>query len=364
MDFRSTTHLILIALSAFLYGCKLSNGPQQPVGLAPNGESWPNSSEYSFGTEQTPYQQIDLQEDSTNIATRTSLFLPIANAAPHTAGVVVYIHGAGNTELAKADAMIRHLTRQGRIVVFPRYCALICLDFADQIDTAKAAVKFALAYLEHADLDYQLYKSGTGLTDIVLVTHSMGSLVAAQVADDLIATDTANPKAMVFHDAAGLKLLRDWNALHCSAKPDCDPALYDPQGKTTHLTNDMITVLLAAEETIADPNGRITIAELWNHIPDHHTLGKQAYVVPSYSDDTIKLISDHDGSLSHEKIDAIDWWGYWLVTSAVVNYAFEGTHRDFFHGVNNLGLQSGGYLRDEQWIELPPKYDYPNPTRP
>ncbi len=97
-------------------------------------------------------------------------------AAPGKYPVVVFLHGWAATEPLFYMAWIRHLVREGNIVVYPRYQNLLDLSSEKFTDNAASAVKDALKKLE-GEYDGRFY----------FVGHSAGGLIAVNLAarDDI-----------------------------------------------------------------------------------------------------------------------------------------------------------------------------------
>jgi hypothetical protein len=309
-------------------------GEAQPTSLA-----FPNNSSYVYASESEPYTQYFYPEGS-GITDDYYIFEPRDGAETITsAPVVALIHGYGMEGPTTLDELIRHLTRSGITVIWPVYLNTGLfgngLNFKDWVSKSHQAMERAFGKLATSG-HVPVQTDANGRKKFAIVAHSIGTYVAAFVADKAAASGGAVPAplTMILTDPAGYDVKR-YIGLNMSQTWHIDP------------TTEM--VLLSAQDTLLDDQGRLathtqyTVQDLLTELPIDCS-NKSAWVVASDSEQGTSLVSGHLGIQSSHPtnttvaFDAIDWWGYWPPISAHLKYAFWGTYDSFRH---NGGLYAG-----------------------
>jgi hypothetical protein len=316
----------------------------------------PNHDRYLYGTDARPYaMSFDAGADPRAVDD-LHVFEPTRGRLPiRAAPVVVIFHGYGMEAPATVEALIRFLTRRGMTVLYPAYLDLRPggnpADFADWVARSHDAIARGLALLEEPG-HVAPVRDRHGVARVAFVAHSIGSYVAVFVAER--AADEGGlpaPRLIVMADPAG----HDFAArvgIDMDQRWDLDPA--------TEL------VILSAESTLVESNARGAVEDFLGYLPIS-CRHRSAWVVPHDAEQGVTLVSDHVGFLgSHPtdarvRLDAVDWWGYWLHVSAHLEHAFHGTYGVYRHGggvFNGLWLDAatGHPLRFAAWKRPHPSY--------
>jgi len=154
--------------------------------------------------------------------------------------------------------------------------------------------------------------------ELALVGFSMSTTVGSHVAN-LAPTDPQipTPKVLVLHEPAGYKrgMWIWWLKTHLPLEP----------GDLDDIDPDTRLVLLIAEQHNEDEApGELphTPAKIWNATPQIAADNRIAWTIPDLDDGPTVIPSDHLGTQTHEQVNGIDWYGYWLPTTAAIGNLF------------------------------------------
>ncbi len=119
------------------------------------------------------------------------LFMP-KNPQPDTAHVLVFLHGYGGYNPMIYGKWLKHLTKQGNIVIYPRYQKNLRVPRPNKfgINVAKA-IQDAKIELESRENIVALWD------DLTFVGHSYGGVVSADLAANYVVYDIPQPKAIM-----------------------------------------------------------------------------------------------------------------------------------------------------------------------
>ena len=246
------------------------------------------------------------------------LFEP-AQPAPKQAPVVVFLHGWLAVNPGVYGAWIEHLTRSGRIVVYPRYHGDWTTHPSEFLPNASSAVRDALDVLRLAPGHVRPDRER-----MALIGHSAGANLAVMMAASASENGLPRPKAVVAIFPGEVRPIRS-------------PGAGSIPGET-------ILVVAAGENDwiVGDGRARQVFAEA-TAIPAN----RKKYIF--YRTDTsgpISLIADHvsptaalarldsgEGPLrsfqmNHAGLDILDRYGFWRMADLTLAAAFLGRTLD------------------------------------
>jgi acetyl esterase/lipase len=246
------------------------------------------------------------------------LFEP-AEPTPERAPVVVFHHGWLATNPGIYGAWVEHLTRSGRIVIFPRYQTDWSTRPADFLPNALTAVRDAFDVLRAACGHVR-----PDLEQFAIIGHSAGGNLSAMMA--AVAKDQGLPPAK-----AVISLLPG------EVRPIRQPSLAEIPPQTL-----LVVVAVEQDWVVGDGRARQIFAEA-TAVPS----ARKKYVF--YRTDRegpIPLVADHlapTGALarldtgegpmhgfqiSHADVDILDRYGFWRLADLTLNAAFAGLTLD------------------------------------
>ncbi len=250
--------------------------------------------------------------------------------APTSAPVLLYLHGWAADKPDIYENMLVHFARKGITVVYPKFGGLF--NFGSYEANAKSAYVAALDRLQNGT------HVSPDLSRTAFAAHSLGAHIALRMANSAATETYPAPLGLVLHEAAGFD-----TAANASLSLDDLSSI----GAHTHL------VLITQESWESDPNNVGTVTRAWNNTTQIPSQQKNLIAVQSDSYGNPDLVSDHLGVQSGNcgwfctrPLDAIDWWGYWRPTEALVNHMFYGTDAGYVLGdgpsVRDMGQWSDG----------------------
>jgi dienelactone hydrolase len=220
-------------------------------------------------------------------ATQCWIYEP-SEPKPKRAPVVIFMHGYSAGEPDPYAAWIRHLVRQGCVVLYPRYQADLFtppVQYAPNTVTAIRAALKILALPGHVRPD---------LSRVAIVGHSAGGIGALTYTLNAASEQLPIPKAvMVVHPGQGLK-----NGLQIIPLDDYSKLPADLQ----------LVILVGEDDTFVGRESALRIWKLTGQISDRAFL-----TIPSDSHGDPALISHHLAPLAANdaRTNALDWFAYW-----------------------------------------------------
>ncbi len=292
-------------------------------------------------------------------ATAYWIFEPVA-PSPHTAPVIVFLHGWGGTNPVLHGAWIDHLVMRGNVVVFPVYQTSVQSETKQALKNTMLAIRDAYRYMntyKYVRYDWDRY---------AIIGHSAGGVLAAQLA--ALATQ------------AQLPLPRAVMAIHPSRGQD----IRHPLPRISLRSISSLTLLLIAvgqdDQTAGDREGRA----LFLQTPQIPAVNKNFVMVISDFHGTPPLVANHIAPvaprrgaalllaqqetsspqsitdllrLKGNRVDALHYYGYWKLADALCDAAFSGRNREYVLGNTSqlrfMGMWSDGTPVNELEVGLP-----------
>lgn len=233
---------------------------------------------------------------------------------PTRAPVVVFLHGWSATNPSLYGAWIKHLVRRGNVVIYPRYQDGLGVRPGEFVSNAVAAIRQAceLMALEHAiQMD---------LERVAFIGHSMGAVMAANMAQDIERLQLPVPRALFL------------------AEPAFEPLLNDYQ----QIARDTLILVTVGADVKRDATAQRILMNS-TQVP---ATNKNFVALPSDSHGTPPLVSDHFAPCAFEPLaerftsfkindwgdrsrNALDYYGYWKLCDGLLDAAFFGRNRQY-----------------------------------
>ncbi|MCB0643768.1 MAG: alpha/beta fold hydrolase [Phaeodactylibacter sp.] len=265
------------------------------------------------------------------------LFTP-ADPVPETAPVVVFMHGYGGYNPMIYGKWIKHLVRQGNIVIYPRYQRnMISPKPDDFADNAAQGLRDALAYLKQdttirADMSVLPY-----------VGHSYGGVISSELA--IYADSVGLPPASVVMMCSPGTSWMDGGRLESYAGMPENLLLLGVVSQDDEVTADEFAIKVFNEAVHVEKR------RLLRQYADHHgTPGLTAGHNLTYSVD-LDLDAGFRNYTSRRALristlDPMDYNGYWKWFDALLDCSRSGEHCDWVYGdhpeVTSLGNWTDG----------------------
>lgn len=225
--------------------------------------------------------------------------------APTILPLVVFLHGYSfNANLNTPSgylSWINHIARQGNVVVFPKYQNSFDLNSSNWTPNAIASVKDALSKPWPSI-------AADPAPGMLLVAHSAGGLVAANMANRYVANGLPTPKGMVL------------------AMPYQDAGLDAAPMSGIPATTKLLCVVGNADTNVGR-SGADAIFDRTNHLTE------RSYVrMSSDSHGSPVLTADHHVSEESSGVGALDFNGLWKFSDAMADYVFRGANSSYVFG--------------------------------
>jgi pimeloyl-ACP methyl ester carboxylesterase len=298
--------LVLIAAVAFGLAASgvlaLPTQPEQPT-------TGPGSSEYLYGGV--------IQSAYGSGSESYYLFEP-TDPTPDSAPVVAFIHAFSGEDPIFYDAWINHIVRRGNIVVFPRFQRGFLATPRTYTPSVQAAMIAAYEELETGD------HVRPDPEDFAIVGHSVGAVIAANLAVTAVDVGLPEPKALMIAHAADIVpflrfrrnfatiLLEDYGTL------PADMLLLGAVGARDSMAGDYATLVIV-EEAVQIPLANREVVELQNDYHGYPSL-KAGHIAPNA------------GTAFESTVDAYDYYGYWKWFDGLTDAAFYGINREYALG--------------------------------
>ena len=279
-------------------------GPQQP-------ESGPGGQEYS-------HQEVIFQ-DYANDPDGYWLFEPAA-PKPDSAHVVVFMHGYGAINPMIYGQWIRHLVRQGNIVIFPRYQKNLLSPRTHAFaGNASKGIRDALAELEQGDHVRPI------TSHFSMAGHSYGGAISAYLAANYQEMEIPQPKVLLL-SAPGTGPLK-------GARLD--------NYQNIPASTKMVIMVHEGDRIVGDALG-VRIFETAFNTPERNLIrqyednyGKpkiydghnHAYALDVAFDAGIRNFSTRRAFASGAT-NALDYYGYWKLLDALLDCSRSGENCD------------------------------------
>ncbi len=237
-----------------------------------------------------------------------------AEPTPPSAPVVVFHHGWMDMQPTAYLGWLHHIVRRGNIVIFPRYQAGALTAPWTFTSNALTAVTRALARLKAGG------HVAPELERFAIVGHSAGGAISADMA--ALAADKGLPKPkalMIVQPGRGTRRAR---------------SLFFPAADCKKIPADVALLVLVGDRDriVADRDAKAIFLGT-PQIP----LGRKDYiVVRTDRHGSPPLVADHvspcapvrpHGLIRARRINALDYYAYWRLLDALLDFAFHGKNK-------------------------------------
>lgn len=266
------------------------------------------------------------------------LFEP-AQPRPEKADIIIFIHGYGGYNPMIYGQWIRHLVRQGNVVIYPRYQKTVLRPRPKKFSkNVVAAIHQALDTLRSEQHIHPV------LDNFSIVGHSYGGTIAAEITAKWQSYNIPLPKS-VFLGAPGTGPFK-------AGKLDT----YE------QLPSDLQLLILVHEKdyVVGDKLGR-KVFETAIHTPQRNLIiqykdkpndikagHNESYSVDSSFDSGVRNYTTKN-ALRHTKTNAIDYYGYWKLYDALRSCSASGKYCEYAFGntpqQRSLGSLNGQPIR-------------------
>ncbi len=272
-----------------------------------------------------------------------------SDPAPKTAPVVVLLHGWGGMDPVSYGGWIDHLTRKGNIVIFPRYQASLMTPASEMSAYALKAVQSALSKLEEDSIKLQP-------GNFAIIGHSLGGVIAANLACDAAEGKLPQPKALVLVEPSDS---RNSTAAEAYGQSDAVPSILRDYSAIP--ADTLLLCITGKDDRIAGSVAARNIFYRTTRIP---SANKDYVTVVTDRRGSPQLIADHFAPLSPDEryreekrsrlrdrlrdrfgkelvvaaymenatTNALDYYCFWKLSDALIAAAFYGEYRDFALG--------------------------------
>ncbi len=285
------------------------------------------------GSPEFPHAAVTKNEFG--IGAQAYLLYEPADPTPPSAPVVVFLHAFGVINPHAYGAWIGHIVRRGNSVIFPIYQDSL-MDPATYTANALAAVRDGLDMLAspgHVSPDSSKF---------ALVAHSLGGMIAMNLAALAESAGLPQPRAVLLTHPA------DANVSIESA-----PSIREG-GYAAIPSTVLFLAVVGSNDRLAGEVGAIV---LFDAIPQVPLENREVVKVFSDNRGTTPLVANHSAPLAADEAfdtgqslsegnrllgkrngesgvapDALDYFGYWKFTDALLDAAFVGVHRQYALG--------------------------------
>lgn len=299
--FRISNALLGAWLGALLAASAVT--PPQQTSSGPGGSTYPYDlvDEVVRGAE-TPLLQY-------------WLFTPDSSGPggpPTSAPVIVFFHGYNALNPDTYRAWIDHLVKRGAIVIFPRFQQNAASPPAQYTADSITAIRNALDFISARGTTPQ---ADTGR--FACIGHSIGGLTAANVA--------ANGPGQGLPVCRALMCVQSGKSTAWGPPfgvfPLADLSLLDPAAL-------LLSVIGDDDQLNIDTDSRRIFWES-TRIP---FANKNFVILHSDTEEGITLSADHGSPATGSGANALDYYGYWKLSAALLDAAFDGVDRQFALG--------------------------------
>ena len=278
------------------------------------------------------------------------LFEPAA-PKPDSAHVIVFLHGYGAINPMIYGGWIRHLVRQGNIVIYPRYQKNLFTPRPDAFaDNAAKAIREALE-----KLSCQGEHVRPIVEPLIIAGHSYGGTIAANLGVNFADFGIPQPQGLLLC-APGTGPLKGGRLVSYEGLPE-DTRLLVLVSINDHVVGEELGRLIF-ETAVNTPQRNLV-----RLLPDDHgtppltSVHNESYALDAAFDAGIHNASYHR-SLSTAKLDAADFYAQWKLLDALADCLRRGENCHFAFGDTPeqrfMGTWSDGTPVRELEVILPP----------
>ena len=265
------------------------------------------------------------------------LYEPAA-PVPKTANVIVFIHGYGGYNPMIYGKWIKHLVKQGNIVIYPRYQKNNVSPRPPKfVQNVAQGIKDALIYLENKSEIKPM------LNHFSFVGHSYGGVISANLAIHYDSYDIPKPKAVML------------------VSPGSGPFKGGILDTYEEMPSDLKLLVMVSnnDRTVGDKIG-IRVYETATNVvhrnfirqyhdasinPPHSAGHNESYSVDLEFDNGIRNFTAKR-ALRMGEVDNVDYFGYWKLFDALLDCSQFGDNCEYAFGntpqQTSLGLNANG----------------------
>jgi pimeloyl-ACP methyl ester carboxylesterase len=306
--------LLVVLVVCTAWGGGKPKAPEQP-------KSGPGGSTYAHG---------GMTEDSVGKGGTKAWFFEPKDPKPDSAPVVVLLHGWGSWGPVVYKRWIKHLVRRGNIVIHPKYQSSHVTPPIEMTDNAIAGIRAALAELDKAG------HVKPDRTKVAVVGHSLGAVIAANLAARAQANKLPQPKTVMCIQPGDPKYARFGQRAKDQLGVEFVSIMADyakiPKGTL------MLVLVGDADKVVADDTAKL----MWKavaHLPaadrDYITVVSDLRGKPKLKTLHIFPTAPTKGSVvdwTKAGTDALDYYCTWKLLDGVTDAAFYGKNRKYALG--------------------------------
>jgi len=268
------------------------------------------------------------------------IFEPAA-PKPEAADVVVFIHGYGGYNPMIYGQWIKHLVRQGNIVLYPRYQKNVTSPRPSKFSkNVVKAIQKGITQLKQYQHVRPIVK------DLCIVGHSYGGTIAADLSANWESYKIPEPKG-VFLCAPGTGPFKAGKLDSYEAMPSALNLLIFLNEKD-HVVGDKLGIKIF--ETAIHTTNRNLLKQYKDSENDIGAGHNESYCVDLDFDSGVRNYTAKR-ALRISKTNAVDYYGYWKLFDALIACTREGKDCDTAFG-NTLKQRSLGQINGTKLLEL------------
>lgn len=257
------------------------------------------------------------------------LFTP-QNPQPDTAQVLVFLHGYGGYNPMIYGKWLKHLVKQGNIVIYPRYQKNLRVPRPDKfsINVAKA--------IQDAKKELESRKDIVALwEDLTFVGHSYGGVISSDLAVNFVKYDIPQPKAIMLV-SPGTAYLKKGRLESYEGIPKETKVLITVSNDDK-TTRDEFGILVY--ETAVNTANRVLYRQFADAYPPAPiTAGHNESYSVDLDFDTGFRNYTAKRALRISQENALDYNGYWRLFDALIACQREGKDCDLAFGKKDFDL--------------------------
>ncbi|MGK0366498.1 MAG: acetyl esterase/lipase [Saprospiraceae bacterium] len=274
------------------------------------------------------------------------LFTP-KTPKPDTAHVLVFLHGYGGYNPMIYGKWLKHLVKQGNIVIYPRYQKNLRVPKPD-----KFAINAAYA-IQNAKKELESREDIVGLwEDLTFAGHSYGGVISADLAANFVKYDIPQPKAIMLV-SPGTAYLKKGRLESYEGIP-IETKVLITVSNDDKTTRDEFGILVY--ETAVNTTNRVLYRQFADaYSPAPITAGHNESYSVDLDFDAGLLNYTAKRALRISKENALDYNGYWRLFDALIACQREGKDCDLAFGKEgfDLGEKENGESLSSFKVSIP-----------
>ncbi len=298
-----------------------------------------------LGPGSTDYAHGGMVEWSYGVSDRAFYVFEPADPVPASAPVIAFLHGYAADQPRSYIAWISHLVRRGNIVIYPVYQTNNRPPASTYTPAALAALEDAVAVLSASG------RVAPRWEHFALVGHSLGGVIAANLAALMVDAGLPTPRALLLANAADAT----------TGPGGAFESILDDYDYGTFPQDLLMLAVVGDEDRVVGAEAARTVFSKTPHVSAQN---KEIVLLPSDDHGFPPLVASHPAAGAVElallldglpnagdrtrasPIDALDFYGYWKWFDALTDTAFFGQNREYALGRTPeqlfMGLWSDG----------------------